>query len=104
MTEEIGGWQKNEYLKVLSQGVAEAQRNPLFLFAHSSDVPWKITRYNTAFLRLGELQKNDQIIISKYGTAYQYKVVEKKEVWPDQIQYAEEANQNLLILITCTPI
>lgn len=100
----INPWQKSDYLKALSQGVAATQGNPWFLFAHSSDLPWKITRYNTAFLRLGELQKGDQIIINKYGTRYQYEVVEKREVWPDQVQHIKEAGPNRLILMTCTPI
>lgn len=96
--------EKDEYLKALSQGVAETAGNPWFLFAHSSDLPWKLTRYNTAFLRLGNLQKGDRIIINKNNTRYVYKVVEKKEVWPDQVQYLKEADEKKLILMTCTPV
>lgn len=100
----VNPWQKSDYLKALSQGVAATQDNPWFLFAHSSDLPWRITRYNTAFLRLGELQKGDQIIISKYGTRYQFEVVEKKEVQPEEVQYLNEASPNKLVLMTCTPV
>lgn len=100
----VNPWQKGEYLKALSHGVAQAKDNPSFFFAHSSDLPWKMTRYNTAFLRLNELQTGDQIIIFKDGTKRQYKVTAKKEVWPNQIQYEKEGNLNQLILMTCTPV
>lgn len=100
----VNPWQKEEYLQALSKGIAQAKDNPSFFFAHSSDLPWRMTRYNTAFLRLGELQPGDLIIVNKNDTKYQYKVVEKKEVWPTEIQYAKEANQNRLVLMTCTPV
>ncbi len=100
----VNPWQKDEYLKALSFGVAQAKDNPSFLFAHSSDLPWRVTRYNTAFLRLGELQNGDQIIITKDGAKRQYQVIKKIEVWPDQVQYIKEIPQDQIILMTCTPI
>lgn len=99
----VNPWKKQEYLKALSQGVAEAQDNPSFLFAHSSDLPWRMTRYNTAFLRLGELQNGDQIVIAKNGAKYTYEITGKIEVWPNQVQYLKQT-QNQLILMTCTPV
>lgn len=101
---DVNPWQKDEYLKAMSRGVAQAKDNPSFFFAHSSDYPWRITRYNTAFLRLGELQNGDQIFITKNGTRQEYKVVEKIEVWPDQVQYVKQSDPNKLILMTCTPV
>lgn len=100
----VNPWQKEEYLKVLSKGVAQAQGNPNFLFAHSSDLPWRITRYNIAFLRLGELKKGDQIIINKDGIKYQFQVVDKVEVWPNDVAYLKEPPKNQLVLMTCTPV
>ncbi len=100
----VNPWQKDKYLEALSKGVAEAEGNPWFLFAHSSDLPWKITRYNTAFLRLGELQKGDRIFINKNSNNYEYKVVEKREIRPENVRYLKEANQDKLVLMTCTPI
>lgn len=100
----VNPWQKDKYLQALSQGVAEAEGNPLFLFAHSSDFPWRMTRYNTAFLRLNQLQKGDQIIITKDGKQHQYEVVGKKEVWPNEVQYLKQADPKQLVLMTCTPI
>lgn len=102
--QNVNPWQKSEYLKALSQGVAEAQGNPMFLFAHSSDLPWRITRYNTAFLRLGELQTGDRIILTKNGQTHQYEVTGKKEVWPEEVQYLKQADSTQLTLMTCTPV
>lgn len=100
-----------DYLPVLEKGIAQAQgtalpgeRGTIFLFAHSSDVPWKITRYNTPFLRLGELQPGDKISINHGSQKYEYSVREKKEVWPNEIQYLKNTGKNQLILQTCTPI
>lgn len=111
----INPWDEKIYLAALDKGIAqvEGSTNPgekgtLFLFAHSSDLPWKITRYNIAFLRLGELKKNDKITISKDGKEFNYLVKEKKEVWPGEIKYLKdiktETGKNELILMTCTPV
>ena len=55
----VDPWNKEEYLEALSNGVAHAkgtflpgETGTIFLFAHSSDAPWRLTRYNTVFLRL----------------------------------------------------
>ncbi len=100
----VNPWQKSEYLPALSKGVAQAKDNSSFFFAHSSDLPWKITRYNTAFLRLGELQKGDRIIIAKGDLTQQYQVINKKEVWPWEVQYVKKIDPNQIILMTCTPV
>ncbi|MBI4036912.1 sortase [Candidatus Daviesbacteria bacterium] len=101
---DVNPWEPSEYLPALQKGIAQAQANPAFFFAHSSDLPWRMTRYNTAFLRLGELQKGDEIIITKDGIKYQFQVVDKIEVWPNQVQYLKENGSNQLILMTCTPL
>lgn len=108
----IDPFNKREYLTALQKGVAHAkgtslpeENGTIFLFAHSSDVPWRITKYNTAFLRLGELQFGDKVIVVKDRKIYQYAVTNKKEVWPSQIQYlAPQNKEKQLILMTCTPV
>ena len=107
----VNPWDKKEYLQKLTQGVAHAKNTALpwekgtsFLFAHSSDVPWRISRYNTVFFRLGELKKGDEIFIIKNGEKLKYKVVDKKEVWPSEVEYLTETSKDQLILQTCTPI
>lgn len=109
--ENINPWKTDEYLPVLQEGVAHAQKTSLpdqsgtvFLFAHSSDVPWRITRYNTAFYRLGRINIGDQIIITYQNQDYHYQVKDIKTVWPNQIGYLENPDSGGLILQTCTPI
>ena len=64
-----------------------------------------MTRFNTVFLRLGELNMGDIISIYKDGKEYTYAVSDKKEVWPNEVSYLVNAeDEDILILQTCTPI
>lgn len=108
---QVDPWNAAKYLPALQKGVAEAagfaspgKSGISFLFAHSSDLPWRMTRTNTAFFRLGELVPDDQIIISKAGTRYIYKVKYTEEVWPNQVNVLKNLSGNWLVLQTCTPV
>lgn len=99
------------YREALTHGVAHARGTGLpgegktiFLFAHSSDAPWRLTRYNTIFLRLGNLVEGDEIAITYKSKVYEYLVVEKKEVAPNAVEYLTRTSDNRLILQTCAPI
>ena len=99
------------YKKELEKGVAHAkgtkypgEKGTVFLFAHSSGSPWEITRYNTIFLRLGELEVGDKIRVGHKDSIYEYKVFDKKIVWPDDVQYLNDISKNQLIIQTCYPI
>lgn len=114
----IDPFNEREYRGALKKGIAHAKGTRLpgeqgvsFLFAHSSDLPWRMSRYNTVFLRLGELANGDTITIRREGLAYTYKVVDKKTVWPREVNYlvqaqgrTKEGKTSKLILQTCTPI
>lgn len=107
----VDPWNETIYRRELKKGVAHAKGTVLpgqtgtsFLFAHSSDSPWNLSRYNTIFLRLGEVEEGDQIIINKEGREFKYRVREKKVVWPKETKYLTEETKNQLILQTCTPI
>lgn len=118
----VNPWDEKEYQTRLKNGVAHANGTALpdengttFLFAHSSDLPWRLTRYNTAFFRLGEVEKGDDIVVNYKGKEYKYQITDKKEVWPREVQYltrstknwresASPISENRLILQTCTPI
>lgn len=111
VVENVNPMNQTEYLAALQHGIAQARGTSLpgeigtiFLFAHSSDVPWHMTRYNTPFLRLGELSKNDTIIVYYKEKKYQYKVVDKKIVWPTDTSYLKKNPKTQLILQTCYPI
>lgn len=107
----VNPFNESEYKKALKLGVAHAKGTSLpgslgkvYLFAHSSGFPWEITRYNTIFLRLGELNKNDKIIIKKDKITFTYIVTNKKIVTPESISYILQTTKNELILQTCSPI
>jgi|SRR3989344_382150 len=109
--EQVDPWNEAVYQKALKNGVAHAkgsslpgQKGTVFLFAHSSGSPWELTRYNTVFFRLSELEKGDTIIIGRQKKRYTYSVTEKKEVWPTEVSYLKELEQNQLIVQTCVPI
>lgn len=109
--EDVDPFDEEEYQAQLKKGVAHAkntslpgERGTIFLFAHSSGPPWEITRLNTIFLRLGELENGDQIEIGRDGKVYKYKVREKKEVAPSEVSYLLNTDRDQLILQTCAPI
>jgi LPXTG-site transpeptidase (sortase) family protein len=101
----------NDYLEKLKYGVAQAkgtslpgEKGTMYLFAHSSDVPWRITRYNTAFFKLPFIKMGDKIIIRKDGKVFNYKVYAQKTVWPNDVSYLTKPQGNILILQTCVPV
>ncbi len=112
IVENVNPWNETEYREKLFKGVAQAkgtshvgEKGTIFLFSHSSDLPWNITQYNVAFYKLGELKKGDLIELYKNGKKYIYKVREKRVVWPNEVRYLKEnLDKNQLILQTCTPI
>ncbi|MBI5044404.1 MAG: sortase [Candidatus Levybacteria bacterium] len=108
---QVDPWNKNEYIPALKKGIAHAkgfalpgESGPIYLFAHSSSSPWELTRYNSIFLRLGELEKGDSIVVWKQSKEYHYAVVDKKEVSPRQVNEVTQRKDDVLILQTCTPI
>lgn len=109
--ENVDPWSETIYNEALAKGVAHAkgtshpgEKGTVFLFAHSSGAPWEMTRYNTIFLRLGELQTGDEILVMRNGKEITYRVTDKKEVDPSEIHYLLQTDKNQLILQTCTPI
>ena len=100
-----------EYLESLKKGVAHAagtslpgEKGTIYLFAHSSDVPWRITRYNTAFFKLEQVKTGEEIIVRNKGKVFKYKVFDKKTVWPNEVKYLKENQGDILILQTCAPV
>jgi LPXTG-site transpeptidase (sortase) family protein len=105
----VNPWDEAQYKEALKDGIAHAKGSALpgkgktYLFAHSSDYPWNITRYNTAFFKLHELQTGDEIVIKNGKKELVYIVSDKKEIWPTEVEYIKNQTADL-ILQTCTPI
>jgi len=107
----VDPWEKGKYLPELQKGIAQALGTSLpgeggttYLFAHSFDDPWNITRYNTAFYKINQLNSGDEILVYRNGDPLKYKVTKKITVSPKEVQYIKEDQGNVLILQTCTPI
>lgn len=107
----VDPFKKQEYLAALQQGVAQAKDSALpgkpgtqYLFAHSSDTPFRITQYNTAFYRLNKLKPGEEIRVDYEGKSYHYRVREIKTVRPGETKYLTNSQKDQLILQTCTPI
>lgn len=106
----VDPWNEIEYSKALQTGVAQAkgfstpgETGITYLFAHSSSNPLSMTRINTPFLRLFELQTGDDIQIVKSGQIYSYQVIGKKEVLPSRVEAIINTSSDL-VLQTCSPL
>lgn len=109
--ENVNAWNEADYQLALKNGVAHAsgsatpnQNGSMFLFAHSSDVPWRMTRTNTAFFRLPRIKLGERVLIDYQGKRYTYEVSDIKEVWPHEVEAVTQAQGDQVILQTCTPV
>ncbi len=109
--ENVDPFNEASYRKELEKGVAQArgtampdENGTMYLFAHSSDLPWRITKYNITFFRLAELKLGDVITIGRRDRIYKYQVVDKKTVWPSDLSFLLNTKKKQLILQTCVPI
>ncbi|MGB9911698.1 MAG: sortase [Microgenomates group bacterium] len=98
------------YLEALKEGVAHAQgtffpgmKGTIFLFAHSTDSPLNIRRYNAVFYLLKELEPQDEIVVVFLNRRFNYQVVEKKIVNRKDTQFFFQAEKEQLVLQTCWP-
>ncbi len=102
--------EKEEYEMALNKGVAHAQNTNVpgegfsFIFAHSSLPPWKMTRINTPFLRLGEIKHGDEIIVYKYSERLRFVVENTQIVGPHEMQKVYGVKEPYLVLMTCSPV
>lgn len=99
-----------EYSQALKEGVAHAagtvfpgMQGTIFLFAHSTDAPWNILRYNAVFYLLRELEPQDKIIVFFEGKRFNYEVYEKKVIDPRQTDFFKQRGEEILVLQTCYP-
>jgi LPXTG-site transpeptidase (sortase) family protein len=109
--ENVNAWDATKYQIALKNGVAHAsgsatpnQNGSMFLFAHSSDVPWRMTRTNTAFFRLPRIMLGERVLVDYQGERYAYEVSDIKEVWPHEVEAVTQAQGDQVILQTCTPV
>jgi len=98
------------YNEALRQGVAHAAGSVLpgmqgttYLFAHSTDGPWNIRRYNAVFYLLKEMAAGDEVVVFFEGKKFFYTVVTKEIKDPKNTTVFSQKEEELLVLQTCWP-
>lgn len=106
---------KRDYLAALKRGVAHAAgtglpgidsqvNRTIVLFAHSTDAPWNMARYNAVFYLLDKLEPGDRIQIYFQGVRHDYAVEELRVVGAGDVSYfARQTQEEILVLQTCYP-
>lgn len=102
---------EEDYTEALSQGVAHArgtyfpgQGRNIYLFSHSTDSPFNISRYNAVFYLLGKLEEGDRFIVFFADSKYEYEVSEKVVTGSDDTSWLNDTkSEEVLILQTCDP-
>lgn len=102
---------KAEYTEALKIGVAHAkgtyfpgQNRMIYLFAHSTDSPINIARYNAVFYLLHKLEKGDKIYVFFSDKLYEYQVDHKIIVDPKDVSWLNDnSDGEKLVLQTCDP-
>ncbi|HUS60488.1 MAG TPA: sortase [Nevskiaceae bacterium] len=103
---------ENQYKQDLKQGVAHAagsflpgENGSIYLFGHSTDYIWNISRFNAVFYLLKELSSGDQVNVFYKNQRYVYKVVEKKITNPGDLSLLKpQTGEEKLVLQTCWPL
>lgn len=101
----------NQYLPALRKGVAHAagtkypgEVGNTYLFAHSTNTFYNVSRFNAVFYLIGKLDAGDEIDIFYKGQRLIYKVYAKKIVDANASQYLGTVETgSTLTLQTCYP-
>lgn len=102
---------EKDYVAALKEGIAQAKGSTepgedgnLFLFSHSTDAPWNITRYNAIFYLLRELESGDRVIVFYNNRRFDYIVFDKTIAEASDISfYTNRYDKPVLTLQTCDP-
>lgn len=105
---------KDAYNEALQKGIAHAAGSSLpgheggtYIFAHSTDSPWNINRYNAVFYLLRELnpEEKNEIYVFYRDRLIKYRVAEKIIVNSNDVSWLTQSpsGPERLILQTCWP-
>lgn len=108
---DVDAGNPDEYLPAMLEGVAHAygtsypgESGTTYLFAHSTNSPVNIARFNAVFFELQKVGVGEHIIVFYKNTKHEYKVVEKKIVEvSDTSELTEWGFGERLILQTSHP-
>ncbi len=105
---------EKDYTQALKKGIAHAkgsglpdqlaENKTIYLFAHSTDSPWNILRYNAQFYALKDIKPGQEINLTFWGESYTYYVKETMVVAADDTRIIQpQTEKEMLILQTCWP-
>lgn len=108
----INGADEDGYLTALENGVAHlsgskipGQSGNVFIFGHSSYYFYAPGEYKSIFRDLDQLELEDEIKIKSNLNTYNYRVINKKIVNPDEVDIIKsEDDKRTLTLMTCYPL
>ena len=81
------------------------QYGNVFITGHSSYYPWDPGKFKDVFALLGKLEVGDSFYIYHNQTKYSYKINEKYEVYPSNVNVLEQPrDKKVATLMTCTPV
>ena len=108
---KVNPFDSKAYLPALKNGVAHAlgsalpdQAGTVYLFAHSTDAPWRFNQYNAQFYLLHQLQPDDLIYLDYQGSRYTYQIKRKQVINSTAVDYLSSSQKHSeLILQTCWP-
>lgn len=110
ITANVDAGNETAYLEALSHGVAHAagtnfpgQGKTIFLFAHSTDAPWNVERFNAVFYLLKDLSAGDKITVYFADNRYDYEVTGREIVAANDTSFFTAESGERLILQTCYP-
>lgn len=109
--ENVDPADETAYRSALKLGAAHAKGSYVpgdngrtYIFAHSTDYAWNMTRFNAIFYLLRELETDDVVYIVYDGTVFPYRVTDKKIVDPGDTFYLKpKSGEEELLLQTCWP-
>ncbi len=102
---------ENQFLLALRDGVVHypgtanpGQQGNVVIFGHSSGQWWAPGNYKFIFTVLDKVKIGDKIYIDYQGTRYTYRMYDSKIVPPTELSVLNQGSDNILTLITCTPV
>ncbi|MCC7356277.1 MAG: sortase [Candidatus Doudnabacteria bacterium] len=105
---------ETEFQKALAHGVVHypntalaGQPGNMYVFGHSSDLPWSKGEYKTVFALLPQIKSDAEIFVSDdKGKEYKYKVLSTKVVAPTDLSVLDqqENKRKLLSVQTSYPV
>jgi sortase A len=96
VTIENGIWQVAEYAAGYHRGTARpGTLGNTVISGHKGMA-------GAVFARLEEVNIGDMVYLTAGSHEYQYQIIEKKNVWPNQVEVMAPTSTPVLTLITCT--